>query len=498
MPRTIKTYGPPGTGKTTRLIERVREEAALGVPLSRIAYLSFSVAAKEVIRERLNASESDVRWFRTIHGAACKHLGMAGGVMNWRHYKQFYEEAGIKITQDDFEDEFDKRENDFNIALRAYHLSLTMMKPAIEVIRTLPDHPNLQLGRYKHFVEKYTEFKKKNHLFDFMDMLTSYNAEGEPLPIDVGILDEGQDLSPLQWACYEKMVANADRQYMAGDDDQAIYTFLGASEYGFLEHPCDEEEILTQSYRVPLIIGRAADKIIGRIGHRKEKEVRWKDADGRVTVVNRDAYDINWKQLTSENESIMVLTRHRKGAEKFSDDLKMIGVAHSLNGETLNTWPEARILHSLFALRDGKSITPNAAIALAGALDLPTKQYREMGRRERVTEIAGASLKSLDWMAQFSTSRRARFRYQSLLKLIKQSGYEALVENPKIAVSTMHASKGRESDLVLIVPDCTNVVKRNGETPTEIRLSYVSLTRAKKEAMICLPRTDTYINHFFV
>ena len=47
---TVKTYGPPGTGKTTRLIKRVTEELERGTPLSRICYLSFSVAAKSVAR----------------------------------------------------------------------------------------------------------------------------------------------------------------------------------------------------------------------------------------------------------------------------------------------------------------------------------------------------------------------------------------------------------------------------------------------------------------
>jgi DNA helicase-2/ATP-dependent DNA helicase PcrA len=497
MPRITKTFGPPGTGKTTRLIERVREEVSNETALPHIAYLSFSVAAKEVIRERLGASEQDVRWFRTIHGAACKHLGISQGVMNWTHYKQFKEQTGMKLSPDDYEDEFDRKDIDFNIALRAHNLASTMMIHPREVIRTLPDHPNLQWSRFEHFVETYTKFKRDNHLFDFMDMLTEYHRIGEPLPVDVGILDEGQDLSPLQWACFEKMVAGAERIYMAGDDDQSIYTFIGASEYGFLEHACDEEEVLTRSYRVPEAIGVQADRIIRRVAHRKEKAVQWKQEPGFVSRINQDAMGINWKHLQSKFETIMVLARHRKGAERFSDDLKLAGVAHSLNGETMNTWPEAKILHSLYALKDGRSITSAAALKLAEALGRDTRKFREMGRRDRVSEIEGVNVRTLDWLEQFSTSRRARLRYQSLLRLVKQSGYAALDQEPAITVSTMHASKGKEADLVVIVPDCTNIVKKNGDTPTEIRLSYVTLTRAKREAMLVLPRTDTYINHFF-
>lgn len=501
--RITKTFGPPGTGKTTDLIARVAEEKAAGVPLPEIGYLSFSVAAKDVIRERLGATEQDVRWFRTIHGAACKQLGIAGSIMQWQHYRKFHEETGMKITPDDFQDEFDRKDMDFNIALRAHNLSQTMLLPPREVIRTLPDHPNLQWARYSQFVETFQKFKRQNHLFDFMDMLVDYDRDGEPLPIRVGMLDEGQDLSALQWRCFEKMVSRCERVYMAGDDDQSIYTFIGASEYGFLDHAADEERVLKKSYRVPQIIGEQADRIIKRVTHRKEKEVEWMDKPGEISRINQDAMGINWKCLLErypsdeDSHGIMVLNRHRKGAVKFSDDLKMIGIPHSLNGETMNTWPEARILHSLYSLKDGKTITSGAALKLAEALGRDTHPYREMGRRERVEEIEGVNLLTLDWLSEFSKSRRERMRYQSLLRLVKQSGYEALIADPSISISTMHASKGKEAKLVIIIPDCTNVVKRNIETPTEIRLAYVSLTRAKQAAMLVIPRTDTFIQHFF-
>jgi hypothetical protein len=55
-----------------------------------MAYLSFSVAAKDVIKERLRSTERELRWFRTIHGAAVKDLGISGSIVNWTHYRQFH------------------------------------------------------------------------------------------------------------------------------------------------------------------------------------------------------------------------------------------------------------------------------------------------------------------------------------------------------------------------------------------------------------------------
>jgi superfamily I DNA/RNA helicase len=483
------------------LIARVREEVNRGVSTRDMAYLSFSVAAKDVIKERLHLKDTDVRWFRTIHGACAKSLGLSGCILDSRNYVEFERVTGMRITPDDYDQEFGG--TDFNVALRAHNLSLNMGLPLLEVVRMLPDHPNLQITRLTRFIEDYTKFKQQRGLFDYTDMLTHYAERGEPLPIRVGIVDEAQDNSWLQWRCVGKMLANCDRVYMAGDDDQAIYTFIGASEYGFLEHDADEEEVLKQSFRVPLLIGNKADNIIGRIAHRKDKGVVWKDDAGRVTRINRDAMDMDWKRLiaefprTEDGPGIMALTRHRKGALDFSKDLRMRGVPHSLHGETMNTWPEARLLHSIYSLNDRKSITPRAAIMLCKALGKSDTQFRDLSRRDRVDEIDGVSLRSLSWLEEFSSSFKTRSRFKALSRLVRSEGYEALAKDPVITVSTMHGSKGKEAPLVIISPECTNIVKQNAQTPTEIRLAYVALTRAMQQCHLIMPRTENYIHHFF-
>lgn len=501
--RIIKHFGPPGTGKTTKLMGLVNLEVRAGTPLEKIAYLSFSKAACEVIKERMNATKDQARWFRTLHGACVKSLGIADAIMDWRDYEKFSRATGMKVTTDEMEDRWDNtKPTDFNPVLRAYQLHLTTLRPLKDIIRELPDHPNLNVARVNHFIETWEKWKRDNHRFDFIDMLVEYDRNGTPLPIDVAFLDESQDLTALQWRVFHKMVANARIVHMAGDDDQSIYGFLGASEYGFLEHPCDEEHVISKSWRVPQQIGAFADKVIGHVPHRKEKRVEWKQEPGGVARLNLDAMSMPWRKWRDEycqpdQTGIMVLTRHRSGATAFSNDLKLAGVPHSLNGETMNTWPEARILHSLYSLKAGKTITSLAARKLAEALGKDSRGFREMGPRVRVGEIPGVDLRSLDWLAQFSTTRRARARYISLLALVKRDGYESLAADPKIVVGTMHGSKGKEAELVIIVPDCTSIVKQNSMTPTEIRLSYVALTRAKRHVSILMPRTDMYIHHFF-
>lgn len=504
--RIIKHFGPPGTGKTTRLMGIVKSYVERDhIPLNQITYLSFSKSAAEVIQGRMGATASDVKWFKTIHASCFANLGLSkNDVVGWLDYAAFSKLTGMQVNPDDGSEDYDVNKGvDYSPALRVYEMSLTMMKPLAEVVRMVPDHINLQPARLMAFIEAWEKWKHDNHKLTFMDMLVRYDQEGTPLPVRRGLLDEAQDLSDLQWRCAHKMLANCDEVHMAGDDDQSIYGFLGASEYGFLDHKCDEEEVLSRSYRVPEAIGRHADHVIGRVPHRKEKHVEWRDAPGKVEPVNIDPLNIPWAKWETKYHSdkadvpsIMVLARHRKGAASISRDLQLAGVSHTFAKETQNTWDETKIVYGIHQMLNGQTITAKTAIRIAEALGKPTREYRAMGARAQVGTMDGVTKHSFVWLAMNAGNKRSRDRFHATNARVKNEGWETLAVAPKIVIETMHASKGKEANLIVILPDCNNIVKKNVETATEIRLAYVALTRAKQYAHVLVPRTDTYIQHF--
>lgn len=496
----IKTFGPPGTGKTERLIKRVKSEQDAGVTLPRMGYLSFSKAAREVIKSRMKVSDKELRWFRTIHGAAAVYIGMQNAVIMPADYQTFSDATGMRISPEDSLDYTWDQEKapDYNITLRALNLATTACRPIEEVLREFPVHRNLVVERVLRFAQAWADYKRQVGRFDYMDMLTKFDAEGGPLPIDVGFLDETQDMSELQWRVVHKMYADAKRIYMAGDDDQAIYTFIGGSEYGFLEHPCDEEEVLRKSYRVPVEIGEAADAIIRRVAHRKQKDVVWKPEPGTVRRLNLDATTLPWQTYLDRYEDIMVLARHRAQTRLFSDDLKSIGVPHLLHGDAIQSWKEAKFLHTYLVLRDGGSVTPHMAQELCEELNVDATALRSLSRKKKITREMVALDYDNAWIKVFASgSKKKRRRYETLRKLVNQQGHDALISKPKVSITTMHGAKGRESDLVIIMTDCNNTVRQHTLAPAEIRLSYVSLTRAKRDAVILFPQTNTYISNFF-
>ena len=63
--------------------------------------------------------------------------------------------------------------------------------------------------------------------------------------LKVMFVDEAQDLSPLQWKMYD-LKSNSDDVYLAGDDDQAIYTWAGVDVNRFIKEPAKEEFYLNQ------------------------------------------------------------------------------------------------------------------------------------------------------------------------------------------------------------------------------------------------------------
>ncbi len=466
--------------------------------MPRVGYFSFSLAAKDVIRGRMDATDLDMRWFRTLHGAACKAMGMAGAVLTWRDYETFSTVTKMRVEPDDRLFDLEDMTVDYGPALRAYNLSQTTLKPASEIIRAMPYHINLTQSRYDAFVSAWVDFKKSIGKWDFTDMLVEYDRSGEPLPIDEAYLDEAQDLSELQWRVFHKMVANCSRVTMAGDDDQSIYGFIGASEYGFLDHACDEQEVLKQSHRVPRLIGDEADKIIRRVAHRKDKGTQWVDKLGSVTRMNMEPDSLPWRSLLDRHGSIMALTRHKAGARQFSEALKGIGIQHTFQGETMNSWKESKVVSAYFTLKTGGKVTTKAANTLlvaTGNAEIDFGSDRIKVTKEMLPHV---DFTSAAWVRQFAGNSYAkRAKYEALRRLVARDGPEALSKEPQVSVGTMHSAKGKEADLVIIVPECTGIVKHNLSKPTEVRLAYVSLTRAKNEVVLLLPRSDTYITHFF-
>ena len=121
-------------------------------------------------------------------------------------------------------------------------------------------------------------------------------------------IDEAQDLSLIQWEMVRSLWANANKTYIAGDDDQAIFKWAGADVDHFiaLKEEVNDIKVLDQSYRIPGgPIHELSQKIISKVENRFDKDYKPRTEHGilrrysDVTQVNMS--EGNWLVLSSAN-----------------------------------------------------------------------------------------------------------------------------------------------------------------------------------------------------
>ena len=98
-----------------------------------------------------------------------------------------------------------------------------------------------KIDTYEHY--------KKDSFIDFTDMIERTIEEIDFPKLEILILDEAQDFTPLQWSVLYKMAQGAKRVYLAGDDDQGIYKFNGSDPKYFTTYFPGRKVTLRQTRR---------------------------------------------------------------------------------------------------------------------------------------------------------------------------------------------------------------------------------------------------------
>ena len=75
------------------------------------------------------------------------------------------------------------------------------------------------------YAQDLKSYKEQTGMFEYSDMISKFVEEDKCPPLHAVFLDEAQDLSPLQWDMFFYIESKCARSYIAGDDDQTIYTF---------------------------------------------------------------------------------------------------------------------------------------------------------------------------------------------------------------------------------------------------------------------------------
>ena len=274
----------PGSGKTTVIANRIMYlTGECEVPPEKILVITFTRTAAEEMRERyrvLAGGEQGVT-FSTFHALFFKILRYAysydsSNILTEEERTRFLRDAAQKAGVANFLD------GDLIFALSSEISCIKNRKGEMTA------RPARSVGTdKKQFEEIYNEFERilrNEKKIDFDDMMLLCGRLFDEHPeilsywqqvYEFILIDEFQDICPLQYELIKKLAAPHNNIFVVGDDDQSIYAFRGADPKMMFEFENDHKK-LKEYERVTLGVNyRCSESIVdcssNLISHNKKR-----------------------------------------------------------------------------------------------------------------------------------------------------------------------------------------------------------------------------------
>jgi len=540
-----RIFGPPGTGKTTNLTRQIRR-AVERFGSDSVLITSFSRAAAAELAGRDLPVEPDR--IGTLHSHCYHALGgpqiAECNVDEWNK-----DNPHLQITPKKKQGKLDGEETSEDDSGAGKEGDQWLQELGRYRGQMLP--PGAWPPALRQFAARWQAYKDAHGLLDFCDLIERclLDVRTAPKMPSVIFADEAQDLNRMQLSLIRQWGKHTDYFIVAGDDDQTIYSFTGASPEAILgpEIPEDHKIILKQSYRVPRTVHAAANRLIRQVTRRQEKEYvprATEGACGRIPGTwETPEYGVlrAAMQELDHGRSVMFLAACsymrrpliqvlRKNAIPFHNPYRRNnGFWNPLRvgrrGSTVN-----RVLALLVAHPDfgedhrewtaGDFVLWTEWLTAKGILKHGAKAHLRNKEASQPLTIADldavfetAALQSL--LACFDGDHRAllhwwRIRVNGAMQnriqfptdIAAARGPQALLESPRVIVGTIHSVKGGEADVVVLFPDLSQAgdaaYQRYGPPrDSVIRQFYVGMTRAR-ETLYIADRASTMAAHLSV
>lgn len=488
--------GPPGTGKTTTLIARVEDALARGVPPDRIGYFSFTRRAAQEATERackkFKLEKADFPHFSTLHSMCFRQLGMKRGeVLEGKLLKEFAASAGIRVTGRWNED---GTLSGFDVGDRILFMENLARIRGMKLRDAYDQYDDgLPWSLVSRVASELAAFKRERGLLDFTDMLIEFSRSGIRLRLTELMIDESQDLSRVQWNVVQGLTDGCERVVVAGDDDQAIYRWAGADVDHLIEMEGDVS-VLGQSYRVPPVIQRVANELVGRITKRRPKQWRARrGAEGEVDyarAVEHVDCDEGQTLILARNEYVL--------REQVVPWLRRQGIVYERHGHSSIGPGLLASIQVWERLRRGEKVTAQEARGVyewmssgrgvrRGFKKLPDQEDEDQLSLQDLRERGGL-LRDEPWFEAMDMIDAETTGY---IRAARERG-EKLRAKPRVSISTIHGSKGGQADHVVLMKEMASrthaEMRENPED--EMRVWYVGVTRAREKLTVVGARTD--------
>ena len=532
-------YGLPGTGKTTTLLDIFEDEMGQGLRPTDIAAVTFRKAMAEEFRERVEKRVGedlpDSHWVRTVHAACFRLLGLtAEDVIDDEQRYEVCESLGVPFrggTSDDEEDEerppWMQVSKNASTALgnQLFSLRSRCIQTFRDPVGGWRDMPSIapglrqELGRspglVAHFNDEYEQYKRESGLVDFDDMLREVHDDNLVPPVDVLIEDEYQDKTPLQVAIYDQWADRAQRVYVAGDDNQALYGFMG-TDPEFMVNALDAAQrtrVLNKSYRfgpelwnfaVSILDNAGVEDIpnIEPVGESSVERIPFSEYETMLSEMpDEDAFHLVRANYMGETmgkalQQAGVPFRNLRHGVRWTDRMYHLYNAAATLTDILETSRdefgepdfEALSLADLQAL-----LRPLPAAMFAGQKN--QRKKRTLLDSENDTDrisIAewfdvGELMALLEGPAPFAAMNPSGIGSESVRERLQEAW--TLRDGTPIGdlthrITTIHGSKGSEADTVFLYDGTTKRIQRDADKQAEARVWFVGATRARENLYV--------------
>jgi DNA helicase-2/ATP-dependent DNA helicase PcrA len=506
-----------GTGKTRAITHRIAYAVRSGeVPADAILAVTFTARAAGELRTRLRGLGATGVQARTFHAAALRQLSyfapqVLGGPMPdvakqpIRWVSQAANRLRLRTDKAELRD----------LASEIDWAKSSLVSPADYVAAAAKGNRGISLtpSKVAEVYAGYEEAKRRNNEIDFSDLLLIMAGALEELPeiaravrtqYRYFVIDEYQDVSPVQQRLLDAWLGGRDDVCVVGDANQTIYSFAGAKPSYLLDFADKYPEAtvvrLERDYRSTPQIVDLANRLISAgsqpaaarltlIGQRPDgPKPTFAEYDDEVAEATAAASTA--KRLIASGTpaaEIAVLFRINAQSEVYEQALAEAGISYVLRGGE-RFFDRAEVRQAIVLLR-------GAARADTTEVTLP----------EAVAEV----LSSVGWNAEHPPpGGAARERWESLAALLSLAE-QLLAENREarldefnadleqraasqhaptvqgVTLASLHSAKGLEWDAVFLVGLADQTIPiQHASTPEQLaeerRLLYVGITRARQ------------------
>jgi len=514
----VRVLAGAGTGKTRAITHRIAYGVASGAynPAEVLA-VTFTTRAAGEMRTRLRDLGAGGVQARTFHSAALRQarffwpkvyggelptlldskLGLMGNAA--RRNRLPTDQATLRDLASEVEwaKVSNVRPDDYARVAQARGRSVTGHDPATVA----------------HVFATYEDVKRSQGRMDMEDVLlcaAALLAEDERVAAQVRsqyrwfVVDEFQDVSPIQAALLDLWLGGRHDLCVVGDPAQTIYSFAGANA-GYLvdfprRHPGTTSVELVRNYRSTPQVVTAANRLLhgsasAGVQLRSQQEAgpevvyaEHADEVAEATQVAEEAHRL--LQAGTPAREMAVLFRINAQSEAFEEALAARGVPYVVRGAA-RFFERVEVKQALALLRGtaraeaaGDDLVADTRAVLAG-----------MGWTEQAPTGRGSvrdrweSLQALVTQAEdFAAVAPAPDQVAGLAGFVAELDRRATEQHAPVAegvtLATLHAAKGLEWDAVFLIgmqEGTMPIVYAEGPTEVEEerRLLYVGMTRAR-------------------